>query len=162
MLWKGLFCENSQPQCTLDNRGRLTYSQDFQHSFGEPITKFFLASRFKEIVVALDNNYFVDNSFEGVTFKWRGDNFPFMHANTFDQCAVELPEGKDLPPDSELRGKCRLIRKPEVVVEPTTVGAPVKMQTSGCVTKNPDGTVSFTAGGNCGSTAGFFGPPLQP
>jgi hypothetical protein len=162
MLWKGLFCTNSQPQCTADGRDGLTYFQDFQHSLDEPTTKFFLASRFKDIAVALDNNYFVSSHFEGVTLKWRGGTLPFMHANTFDQCAIELPEGKDLPPDSELNGQCRLIRKPEVVVDPSTVGAPAKMQTSGCVTNNPDGSVSVRAGGSCGSTAGIFGPILQP
>jgi hypothetical protein len=157
MLWKGLLCLDQQPQC----HGHLSYFQDFQHPIEETIPTFFLASQFKNISVALDNNFFVDNSFEKITFQWQGGTLPFMQGNTFFQCVVELPEGRELPPNSEL-SHCALVKKREVVVDASTVGAPSKMQTSGCQTKNPDGTMTFTAGGGCGNDAGFIGPLIKP
>jgi hypothetical protein len=157
MLWKGLHCSNEQPRC----RGHFTYFQDFQRPIEETITKFFLASQFRDIPVALDENFFVDNNFKNVTFQWRGGTFPFMRGNTFDQCVVELPEGRKLPPDSEL-SRCDLKKEREIVVDDGTVGAPAKMQKSGCQTKNPDGSVSFRAGGECGNEAGFTGPLIRP
>jgi len=39
-----------------------------------------------------------------------------------------MPEGKDLPPDSELAGKCQTIGRREVIVEPAMVGAPKGIQ----------------------------------
>jgi hypothetical protein len=165
MLWKGLLCTTSHPPCTESGRGGFTFFQDFQGLGDDTITKFFLASEFKDIPVALDNNYFVGSCFDGATLKWRGGTF-FLRASNisqcFKQCALELPEGKELPSDSELNGKCRLIRKPEVTIEPTTVGAPVRIQTQGCVTKNSGGGVTVTAGGKCGNLAGIAGPSLQP
>ena len=109
--------------------------------------------------MALDGNFFVGNRFEKVTLQWQGGTVPFMQRNTFDHCLLEMPEGRDLP-NPEL-SKCDLIKKPEVVVDAKTVGAPSKMQRFGCQTRNPDGTVTFTAGGECGGDAGFVGP-LQP
>ena len=164
MLWKGILCTNAQPQCSGSGGGqnRVTISQDFQHALDEPIPEFFLASQFKEIPVALDNNYFVRNRFDGATLKWRGGHL-YMAANSYGQCVLELPEGKNLPPGSELNGKCTLVRKSKVTVEFTVVGSPKGIQTSGCAKQNPNGGVALTRGGNCGSGATITLPsPQQP
>jgi hypothetical protein len=160
-LWKGILCTNSQPQCVINGQGHVTFFQDFQHPIDETLSEFFLASQFQEIPVALDNNYFVRNRFDGVTLKWRGGAF-FTSGNSFGQCVIELPEGKELPSGSELTGKCALVRKSEIIVEPTMIGSPKKMRTFGCIKQNPNGGVTATAGGNCGNQAGVMGPSLQP
>lgn len=159
-LWKGLLCPEATEQCKVLN-GSAAYFEDFQHDTDELVAKFFLAGQFKERPVALDNNYFVNDSFEGTTLKWRGGNF-FMHGNHFKDCVLEMPEGVQLQPGSELDGKCRLVRKPEVSVEPGTVGSPIKWETFGCKKIEPNGGITFTAGGSCGNAAGMFGPTIQP
>jgi hypothetical protein len=161
ILSKGLFCRNAEPSCTGGDRG-LIYFQDFQHPLDQPIAKFFLASRFEEIDIALDNNYFVKSRFEDVTLKWSGGAFPFMRANTYERCTVEIPEEKSLPSDSELNGKCHLIKKAQVSVNPGVVGAPAKMKVSGCVSQDPHGGVAITAGEKCGNAVDLKGPLLKP
>jgi len=146
-LWRGVECVEEKP-CKYD---RIAFTEDWQHSLDEPIAKFFLAGQFKGIAVALDNNYFVRNSFDGVTFKWQGGGFPYLLGNTFSNCVLELPEHGDVPKESEISGKCKLVRESKVVVESTTVGAPIKWEISGCATKNPNGGVTISAGGACGS-----------
>jgi hypothetical protein len=159
-LWKGLQCTQGASQCRAVNGGA-TFVEDFQHPLDEPIAKFFLAGEFKNIPVALDHNYFVNDSFDGVTFKWRGDRF-FLQGNHFKDCVLELPESAQLQPSSELTGKCRLVRKSEVSVEPATVGSPISWKSSGCSTKNSDGGVTLTVGGSCGNAASIVGPQIQP
>ena len=44
-------------------------------NLSKPYIKFMVASEFKDIAVALDNNLFVANDFDGVTIKWRGGHF---------------------------------------------------------------------------------------
>jgi hypothetical protein len=128
----------------------------------EPIAKFFLAGQFKGVPVALDNNYFVHNSFEGVTLKWQGGQFPYLLGNRFNNCSLELPERAEVPQDSEIRDKCNLVRKPIVSVEPTMVGSPIKWRTSACgVKKNTDGSMSITAAGDC-PVSFIQGPSSQP
>ncbi len=159
-LWKGLECAEKVPQCNSVN-GRSVFFMDPQDALDEPIAKFFLAGQFRNIPVALDNNYFINDSFDGTTLKWRGGRF-YMHSINFKNCVVELPEGAQLPSNSELNGKCQLVRKSDISVPPNTVGLPIKVKTSDCITNNPDGTVSLTAGGSCGDAAGIIFPPSQP
>jgi hypothetical protein len=148
ILVKGVLCTNAEPKCTGGDNG-LIFFQDFQHPLDEPPTRFFLSSQFKNIDIAIDNNYFVKNSFEAVTFKWRGGRFPFMRGNSYTECTLELPERKSLPQDSELAGKCIVIKKPDVVVDPATVGASAKMHLPPCVKQLPGGGISITTGGGC-------------
>jgi hypothetical protein len=159
-LWNGLECTDRNPECKLVNGGA-DFFEDFQRALDESITKFFLASQFKDIAVVVDNNYFVRDSFEGTTLKWRGGPI-FMRSNNFHNCILELTEHAEVPGDSELNGKCKLVRKAEVSFESTTVGAPIKYQTSGCVEKSSNGGVTITAGDKCGNAASIFGPPIQP
>jgi hypothetical protein len=158
MLWKGLSCTDSHPQCP-NAAVALTFVQDFQHPLQEAIPEFFLAGRFQGIPIALDNNYFVADSFEHVTLLWRGGPF-YVERGEFSDCKIEVPNGQDLPP--ELRGKCQTIGSSGVKVDPNTVGAPKKLLTKGCVSQLPGGGVVATAGGECGPVAGVGGPLLQP
>ena len=160
LLWKGLNCMGGDPPCS-GASGSMSFFEDFQRELDEPLTEFFLASQFEKIHVALDNNYFVDSKFDGAILQWRGGPF-FMRKNSFNDCVVELPENLNVPSDSELHGKCRLVRKSAVAVETTTVGSPKKYKVAGCRKKNPDGSMTFTAGGGCGPDAGLVGPPIQP
>jgi len=116
-LWKGVLCRNSQPPCT---GGESSFFDDFQHPIDEPRPEFFLASEFKNVPIALDNNYFVGTCFDGATLKWRGGPF-FLRTGGIDgcfkQCTIELPQGGHLPSDSELNGKCRIVERPEVGVD---------------------------------------------
>ena len=158
-LWRGVECVEGKP-CKYD---RVAFFEDWQHSLDETIAKFFLAGQFKGIAVALDNNYFIRNNFEGVTLKWLGGTLSYMLGNTFSNCVLELPEHADVPRNSELTGHCNLVRKSEVAVEPAIVGAPIKWKTSGCVVKNTDGCITVSTGGTCDGNVAFIqGPVIQP
>lgn len=107
-----------------------TFSEDFMRPLDEAITQFFLACRFKDVSVALDNNYFIRSEFEGVTFKYTGKKPPFSFRNTYTDCSVELPEGVvfDSP---EISSHCRLIRMKNVSLDQNTVGKPLQIQRVG-------------------------------
>jgi hypothetical protein len=92
----------------------------------EPFTKLLMASEFKDISVALDSNLFIADSFDGVTFKWRGGPF-FSYRNTFRNCILELPRDAQVAPYPypELAA-CRLERKDFVKFTQDTVGLPAQ------------------------------------
>jgi hypothetical protein len=105
------------------------YFEDFQHPLDEVIAQFFLGCEFKDIPVVLDNNYFVRNAFEGVTFKYRGAAF-FSQGGAYRNCVVEVPEGITLP-SSEIFDRCRIVKEKEISWEKNTVGAPLQYELSG-------------------------------
>ena len=106
-----------------------TFYEDFTRPLDEVIAQFFLACRFKDVSVAVDNNYFVRNEFDGVTFKYTGKKPPFFSRNTYTNCSVELPEGVDL--NSEITSHCRPIRMNNVSLDRNSLGAPVQYQRVG-------------------------------
>jgi hypothetical protein len=112
-------CTNLQePPC---GRTPASFTSDDLYNAGETFRKYFMAMQFKDIPVALDNNLFVGDSFDGATLLWGGATF-FMRRNSFVNCTVVVPQGRKLPLDSELVGKCKVSEKPRVDVERDTVG----------------------------------------
>ncbi|MBZ5663050.1 MAG: hypothetical protein LAO30_00460 [Acidobacteriia bacterium] len=107
-----------------------TLHEDFMRPLDEVIAQFFLASRFKDVSVAIDNNYFVRSEFDGVTFKYTGKKPPFALGNTYNDCSVELPEGVDFN-SPEISAHCRLIRMKNVSLDQSTLGRPVQYQKVG-------------------------------
>ena len=150
-LKKGVTCSGGNP-CT---RGEPGYFEDFTHPLDEPISNFFLASEFNGTTVAMDDNYFVLNSFQNVRLKWKGSRFPYLLGNTFrPPCVLELPQNSDPPDDPQTSGllaNCTIERKLEVVVDPSTVGFAGRWEPVGhpCVTQNPGGGITMSAGGDC-------------
>lgn len=122
MRWEGLGCTKTQtPPC---GNVPLSFSLDSAHPLREPFTKFLMASEFKDISVALDNNLLIADSFDGVTLKWHGGPF-FSYRNTFKNCVLELsPEAQDSR-YPELAA-CRLERKAVINLTPDTVGLPME------------------------------------
>jgi hypothetical protein len=111
LRWEGIACTSaSNPPC-----GSAPVSFMFSRSqpHYERFKKFFLASQFLQIPIALDGNLFVGNTFDHATLRWRGGSF-FMRRNTFKDCVLELPNGTELPHGSELEGKCTLERKDDI------------------------------------------------
>src|SRR5258708_27980987 len=74
--------------------------RESSHPMNAPYTKFLIASEFKDVSVAIDNNIFVADNFDGVTLKWRGKPF-VSYRNTFTNCVLELTPHPDfsLHPD---------------------------------------------------------------
>lgn len=134
--FSGLTCSDvNQPPC-----GAAPVS--FLVSKGQPadetFKKYFLASQFLQIPVALDNNIFVGNTFDHATVRWAGGPL-FMLRNTFKDCVLELPDGTELPQGSELGRQCTLERKPKIDIY-TVVGAPSQMMIGSCTKWHPDDT----------------------
>lgn len=123
MRWEGLLCTNTQtPPC---GNAPLSFSVNPEQPAGEVrFTKFLLASEFKNIPVALDNNLFVADSFEGVTLKWNGGPF-FSYRNTFKDCVLELTVSAQEYRHPELAA-CRVVRKSVIDLPPSTVGLPLQ------------------------------------
>ena len=92
--------------------------------------KLFLACGFKDVPVALDDNYFVGGQFDGVTFEYAGGKPPFTLRNTYNNCSVELPEGVVID-NPEISSHCRLIRTRKVSLDQNTVGSPLQYQRVG-------------------------------
>ena len=93
--WEGLTCTKTQvPPC---GNAPVSFTIDSAHPMNEPFTKLLIASEFKDISVALDNNLFIADSFDGATFKWRGGTF-FSYRNTFRNCILELPRDAQVAP----------------------------------------------------------------
>jgi hypothetical protein len=134
MRWDGLTCSNAHGQpCGV---APVSFFVSSEQPANESFKKFFLASQFNEIPVALDNNLFVGNTFEHVTLRWLGNPF-FMRRNIFSDCVLELPNAVELPRDSELNGKCRVERNSRIDIY-TIVGAPLHTMPSPCIRWNPD------------------------
>jgi hypothetical protein len=148
--WHSLTCSNAQkPPCGMVP---VSFSFGSGQIADEVFKKFFLASQFFGIPVALDNNIFVGNKFDQVTFRWRGTPF-FMTRNMFNGCVLELPNAVELPPDSELNGKCHVRRTPDVDIF-NIVGARPDVTTGPCTKRNPDNT--------CAEVRDTYIAPPQP
>ncbi|HUL35562.1 MAG TPA: hypothetical protein VL128_16885 [Candidatus Eisenbacteria bacterium] len=118
MRWEGLSCTKSKtPPCGV---APMSFTLDSAHPMNEPFTKFFMASEFKDISVALDNNIFVADTFDGATLKWHGGPF-FSYRNTFRNCVLELTRNAQVSLYPELAG-CHLELKDVVELTPDTVG----------------------------------------
>jgi hypothetical protein len=126
LRWEGITCSNaSDPPCGVTP---VSFMISTEQRHDETFKKFFLASQFLQIPVAVDNNFFVGNTFDHATLRWRGGSF-FMYRNTFKDCVIEIPSGMELPSDSELEGKCRIERKTNIDIY-TVVGARPDMYAS--------------------------------
>lgn len=135
MRWEGLLCISTQrPPC---GNAPTSFSVNPAQPTGEVhFTKFLMASEFKDIPVALDNNLFVADSFEGVTLKWNGGPF-FLYRNTFKDCVLELTFIAQVPPKL---ATCRIVRKSAVDLPPGTVGLPLPVKV---ITGGTPGSSSF-------------------
>jgi hypothetical protein len=111
----GLNCSATTP-CT----GAVSFSVDLARSEG-PYENFYLASQFRDIPIALEDNIFIGNNFDGVTFKTHGGH-PFMLHNTITHCTLEVPQAMPLPNIPDLR-ECQVVRKAVVGYPFDTVGA---------------------------------------
>jgi hypothetical protein len=132
--FSGLTCsDSSTPPCGF---APVSFFVSSQQPPEEVFKKFFLASRFIRIPVALDNNLFVGSTFDHVTLRSLGGSF-FMLRNIYNDCVLELPEGVELPPNSELVGKCTVESKTNIDVY-TIVGArPQMMADSSTLSLSP-------------------------
>jgi hypothetical protein len=110
--WEGISCSDSSSArpCGIVP---VSFVLDFSRPNDEMFKKFYLASQFLHIPIALDNNLFVGNTFDHATLKWRGGSF-FMRRNTFKDCILEMANGAELPHGSELEGKCTVERKDSI------------------------------------------------
>jgi hypothetical protein len=119
MRWEGLLCTSTQtPPC---GNPPMSFSLNSAQPKGEVrFTKFLLASQFKNVPVALDDNLFVADSFDGVTLKWNGSTF-FSYRNTFNDCVLETTMDAQVSRYPEL-ATCRLVRKTVIELPPDTVG----------------------------------------
>jgi hypothetical protein len=108
MRWQGLTCtDGNNPPCG-------TVPVSFTISLDQPLEdvfkKFFVASEFVRIPVALDGNLFVGDTFDQVTFRWTGGPV-VMQRNILKDCVLELPNGVIVPDNLELNGRCTIQRK---------------------------------------------------
>jgi hypothetical protein len=115
LTWVGLDCSGTATLCN----GPLTFSVDPQRAQG-PYNKFFLAGRFSDVPIALENNIFIGNDFNQVTFEWIGGR-PFMLHNHVSHCTLELPGTMPVPRIPDLQ-ECQIVRKKVVQYPPGTVG----------------------------------------
>ena len=91
--WVGLNCAGTTtPPCA----GTVSFSVDSGRLQG-PYKSFYLASQFGNIPIALEDNIFIGNNFNGVTFKWSGGK-PFMLHNTVTHCTLEVSQA--IPPQT--------------------------------------------------------------
>jgi hypothetical protein len=120
LRFEGISCSNlsSPPPC---GYAPVSFMVNPNQRYDEIFKKFFLASQFVQIPVALDGNLFVGNTFDHATLRWRGTSF-FMRRNTFKDCVLEMPIGTELPHGSELGGKCVVERKDNIDIY-TIVGS---------------------------------------
>jgi len=119
LSYRGLDCSEKTTPC----HGPMLLSLDGSRLRG-PYKKFFFASKFTNIPVALVDNIFVGNSFDGVTFIWGGGTAnPFMLHNKVTHCTLEIDKDAPIPPDIpvDLR-ECQLVRKAVPDYPPGTVG----------------------------------------
>ena len=136
-----------------------------------PMSQYFLASTFDGVSVVLDNNYFVDDTFRSVRFrymgsKWRNRKFeqsPFVILRPrFDGgCTLELPEGVKLPRGSGLE-ECRRVPLSSSARREIEIGGSVEPKTTGRVTKGPDDTLVLRTDPRSGASAGISFLPVTP
>lgn len=105
--------------------------------FDEPFTQVFVGSWFQDVAVSLDGNAFAGNHFVNTTFEYQGAAMYFSPDNTIDGCKLEAPADAAIP---QILSGCSRGTNPSVV-EGRTLGAPLKAQPHGCVTRKPDGRV---------------------
>jgi hypothetical protein len=86
-----------------------------------PYRNFYLASRFRGLPIALEDNIFVGNNFDGVTFLYHGGN-PYLLHNAITNCTLEVPQAMPVPniPDLQV---CQIVKKAVVGYSLDTVGA---------------------------------------
>ena len=132
LRWEGISCTSAtNPPC---GSAPVSFMISSNQPHYERFKKFFLASQFLQIPIALDGNLFVGNRFDRATLRWHGGSF-FMRRNIFKDCVLELPNGAELPRGSELEGKCTLERKDDIdmytivgghreVITPSMLGLP--------------------------------------
>jgi hypothetical protein len=148
--FSGLTCSNTNnPPC---GAAPVSFYYSPQQPADEVFKKYFLASQFIQIPVALDNNLFIGNTFDHVTLRWLGGSF-FMLRNVYNDCVLELPEGVELPHDPELIARCRIERKPKIDIY-TIVGARPQMSVGSCIKWNPDHS--------CAQVSSLALGPMQP
>jgi 20S proteasome alpha/beta subunit len=100
--------------------GPISFSTDPERLQGT-YNKFFLASQFVNIPIALEDNIFIGNKFDGVTFIWSGGK-PFMRQNQISNCTIEVRPATPLPNTLGLQA-CRVLTKPVLDYSLDMVGA---------------------------------------
>jgi hypothetical protein len=105
--------------------------------FDEPFIQVFVGSWFRDIPVSLDGNAFAGNHFVNTTFEYQGGPFYFPSSNSIDGCMLEAPPEVTVPP---MLSRCSRGTQPSVVLF-KTLGAPLRAEPKGCVTRKPDGRV---------------------
>jgi 20S proteasome alpha/beta subunit len=132
--------------------------------FDEPFIQVFVGSWFRDVSVSLDGNAFAGNHFVNVTFKYKGVPFNFPSSNSIAGCILEISTGVPVPPALM---PCTVMPQPSVNLD-GTIGAPIRAQPKGCVTRKADGrlvvkTKGRQSGKNCkGSGVIVSFQPLGP
>jgi hypothetical protein len=111
----GLDCSGKSP-C----KGPVSMSMDGDRARGN-YKEFFLASQFRDMPIALEDNIFIGNNFDYVTFMWTGGN-PLLLNNTLKNCTLEVPQSRPTPDIRGLQG-CVIVKKALVTYPLDTVGA---------------------------------------
>jgi hypothetical protein len=111
----GLDC-SATPPCN----GAISFTIDPTQPYS-PYQNFYLASRFRGLQIALENNIFIGNNFDGVTFLYHGGN-PYLLHNAVTNCTLEVPQAMPVPniPDLQV---CRIVKKAVVGYSLDTFGA---------------------------------------
>jgi hypothetical protein len=102
----------------------------FSHGLDEVIAQFLLGCRLTGVPVVLDDNYFVLDAFNGVTFKYSGKPF-VARKNTYSDCAIEVPQNLRLDDSEEIFRACRVVRQRQVTWDSDAVGQPLKYEKAG-------------------------------
>jgi hypothetical protein len=105
--------------------------------FDEPLVQVYVGSWFRGTPVSLDGNAFAGNHFVNTVFEYQGGPFYFPPNNSIDGCMLEAPSVVTTPPMFSI---CERGTEPSVILG-RTLGAPLKAEPKGCVTRKPDGRV---------------------
>jgi hypothetical protein len=134
------------------------------HDPDEPIGQVFMGDYFRNVTVRLDGNYFVNNRFDSVTFRYSGGEcfLPPPPLNEGRNCKLALPIGTIIRPGCAAASSCEQLPQSGPQSDgPDVVGAPIRVESTRCRRMNPDGTITFYVGGECGNTAGMTGPVIK-
>jgi hypothetical protein len=105
--------------------------------FDEPFIQVFVGSWFRDVTVSLDGNAFAGDHFVNTTFEYQGGPLYFPPTNSIDVCTLIAPIEVPVPP---MLSRCS--RGTELAVtQSRSLGAPLRAQPRGCVTRKPDGRV---------------------
>lgn len=145
------------------NAARMSFFWSGRYDPDKPVHQVFIGDYFRNVTVQLDGNYFVDNRFDEVTFRYEGGDC-FMQPpprNVFVHCNLELHGSVTLPESCRSLSDLPNLGTYGLHTSGTIVGSPIRVEMSKCREPHPDGTVTLWYRGECGDTAAIIGPEIR-